>query len=90
MADSSNHRVQLLTPDGAHLKTIRSKGSGPGQFSYPYGVAVGGDGNWLVADNSNHRLQLLTPDGAHLKTIGSKGSGPGQSDSPYGMALAVC
>ena len=87
VVDSGNNRLQLLAPDGAHLKTIGSKGSGPGQFNNPYGVAVDGDGNWLVADYGNHRLQLLTPDGTHLKTIGSQGSGPGQFYNPTSVAV---
>jgi DNA-binding beta-propeller fold protein YncE len=91
VADSSNNnRLQLLASDGTHLQTIGSKGSGPGQFIGPSGVAVDGDGNWLVADTANHRLQLLTPDGTHLKTIGSRGSGPGQFNCPQGVALVVC
>merc|ERR1711865_931464 len=61
VVDSKNYRLQLLAPDGTHLKTIGSKGSGPGQFNRPSGVAVDSNGNWLVADSGNHRLQLLAP-----------------------------
>ena len=70
-----------------HLKTIGSRGSGPGQFKYPTSVAVDGNGNWLVADRNNNRLQLLAPGGTHLQTIGSEGSGPGQFNYPQGVAV---
>ena len=33
VVDQGNHRLQLLAPDGTHLKTIGSEGSGPGQFN---------------------------------------------------------
>ena len=46
VADTGNNRLQLLAPDGAHLKTIGSYGSAPGQFKDPFGVAVDGNGNW--------------------------------------------
>ena len=42
-ADKNNYslRLQLLTPDGTHLKTIGGGGSGPEQTKYPRGVARG-------------------------------------------------
>ena len=40
VVDTCNNRLQLLTPDGTHLKTIGSKGSGPGQFNCPCGMAL--------------------------------------------------
>ncbi|WP_420872105.1 hypothetical protein [Cohnella rhizosphaerae] len=30
-----------------------------GEFSYPRGVAIDGDGNLYVADSKNHRIQKL-------------------------------
>ena len=49
VADTGNNRLQLLTPDGAHLKTIGSEGSGPGQSKYSYGVAMNGDGSRRIS-----------------------------------------
>ena len=38
---ADNHRVQVLRlEDGSHVRTIGSKGSRPGQFGRPSGVAV--------------------------------------------------
>ena len=45
VAESNSNRLQLLTPDGTHPKTIGRYGSGPGQFDSPSGVAVDSDGN---------------------------------------------
>ena len=60
VADKDNHRVQMLRySDGAHVRTIGSKGSGNGQFSYPTGIAVDGDGRVAVCDWFNRRVQVL-------------------------------
>ncbi len=59
VADSRNHRVQKLDPDGRPLASIGGPGEGPGQFNEPWGVAVGADGSVYVADTWNHRVQKL-------------------------------
>ena len=56
VADEGNNRLQLLTPEGAHISTIASKGSGPGQFNSPKTVTFNADGNILLVDTHNHRL----------------------------------
>ena len=67
---------------------VGSKGSDPGQFRNPRGVAVDAEGNLVVADSSNRRVQVLRPDGSHVRTIGgSQGSGPGQFNIPCGVAV---
>jgi tripartite motif-containing protein 2/3/tripartite motif-containing protein 71 len=52
--------VQVLRySDGSHVRTIGSKGSGNGQFSYPYGVLIDGQGRIIVSEYGNYRIQLL-------------------------------
>ena len=38
-----------------------SQGTGPGQFGFPYGVALDAAGNVYVADDLNHRVVKLNP-----------------------------
>jgi DNA-binding beta-propeller fold protein YncE len=78
--------VQVLRySDGAHVRTIGSKGVGAGQFQYPTGVAFDAAGHIVVVEQDNHRVQVLRySDGAHVRTIGSYGSGNGQFYSPCG------
>jgi tripartite motif-containing protein 71 len=75
--------------DGAHIRTIGSKGSGNGQFAIGCcGVAFDSEGNLVVADCNNHRVQVLRySDGAHVRTIGSEGYGAGRFQLPVGVAF---
>ena len=46
VADPGNHRVQVLRySDGAHVRTIGSRGAGAGQFQNPSGVAFDATGH---------------------------------------------
>jgi DNA-binding beta-propeller fold protein YncE len=73
-------RVQVLRySDGAHVRTIGSRGSGNGQLNYAKGIAVDGEGNVAVFDSGNARVQVFRlSDGAYVRTSGSRGSGNGQ------------
>lgn len=54
---SLNDRVQAFTTDGKYLFGIGSTGDGPGEFSYPHGMAVDSNGDLYVADAGNQRIQ---------------------------------
>ena len=62
-------------------------------FSNPWGVAVDGDGNVIVADQSNHRIRKITPAGEVTTLAGStQGFQDGQGaaamfSSPWGVAV---
>ena len=67
-----NHRVVVITAEGQVVRTLGSKGSGPGQLRAPATVAVDGGGNVLVADSGNNRLVVFCSDGTstHFATHG--------------------
>ena len=88
VADTNNHRVQVLTNALAYSSQFGSSGAGNGQFANPRGVAVDGAGNRWVADTENNRVQVFTSAGAYSSQFGSSGAGNGQFDSPYGVAVA--
>jgi DNA-binding beta-propeller fold protein YncE len=61
--------IRVFAPDGTHLATWGSSGSGPGQLSAPYRLAFGPDGTLFVADRGNGRIQRIRPDGTFLAPL---------------------
>lgn len=71
IADSGNHRIRQVQPDGTIVTIAGSIFGGYGgdgklpsqaQFNIPYGVAMAPGGVLLVADRDNHRLrQFMVP-----------------------------
>ncbi len=65
MADYGRDRVVKLAPDGRLLLSWGGRGSGPGEFVGPKGVAIDpSSGRLYVADTGNARVQRLAPDGS--------------------------
>lgn len=92
VADSYNHRIRKITPDG-QVSTLAGDGNhgfrdGPGasaEFGYPTGIAVDRIGNLYVADVDNNRVRKITPDG-FVSTLAGVGE-PGYSDGPGNLTL---
>jgi tripartite motif-containing protein 71 len=66
VADTGNARVLKQSAAGATVLTIGAKGSAPGEFVEPAGVAEGADGTLYVADVGNSRAQSFTAAGKPL------------------------
>jgi len=60
----------------------------PGRVHQPRGVAVGPNGNVVVADFGNSRIQEITPSGEFVRKWGSQGELPGQFKEPCAVAVA--
>ena len=64
-----------------------SQGTGPGQFGFPYGVALDAAGNVYVADDLNHRVVKLTPAARRSPARGAATARkPGQLAFPRAIA----
>ncbi len=61
-----NSRVLKFAADGALLATWGSRGTGPGEFDLPHGIAIDERGRVLVADRSNARVQVFDASGRYL------------------------
>ncbi len=67
VADTNNHSIRKITPEGT-VTTIAGSGSsgyanGSGTdalFNGPKGIALGSDGRLYVSDTLNHRIRVLT------------------------------
>jgi tripartite motif-containing protein 71 len=86
VADSGNNRIERFNLEGGEVMAWGTKGSGPGQFSYPRGLAAN-EHEVLVADDDNHRIEKFNPEGAYETSAGSQGTGAGQFGFPYGVSL---
>ena len=87
VADCFNHRLQVLTAEGAFIATVGSQGSQPLQFRYPHGVAVDHNGKIFVSEDSGHRVQVLNADLTYSHCFGSKGAQPGKFVVPCGITI---
>jgi len=82
VADSFNHRIRKIQPDGT-VSTLAGSGTlgfadGAGmtsQFNLPTGVTVGSAGTVYVADQNNHRIRKIT-----IQSHPSDFDGDGQGD----------
>lgn len=61
-----NARVLEYNQKGERVRQWGTKGTGPGQFNQPHGIAVDNEGIVYVADRNNARLQRFDLDGKYL------------------------
>ena len=86
VTDRNNHRIQVFSSNGTHLRSFGSKGNQPGQFDEPTGIAFL-NGNILVVDRNNHRLQILSSQGEFLSQFGERGILDHQLNLPLGLSI---
>jgi DNA-binding beta-propeller fold protein YncE len=90
--DQYTCRIIKLTSGGQFVTKWGTKGTGDGQFSAVYGMAVDNNGYIYVAETPsgqvyNNRIQKFTTDGQFVTKWGSTGSGDGQFMYPNGIAV---
>ena len=62
----TNARIVKFTKDGKFIKAWGKKGTGPGEFDAPHGLAMDSQGRLFVADRSNSRIQIFDQDGKFI------------------------
>lgn len=103
VADSGNHALRRIAPDG-RVSTVAGNGErgsrdGSGraaQFNEPMGVAVAADGSVYVADFGNHTVRRVSTTGVVSTVAGTAGQGgfadgdasTGRLRSPMDLAFA--
>jgi hypothetical protein len=100
VADTGNHAIRRVTPDG-RVATIAGSGEpgladGPGasaRFNGPVGIALDPSGRLIVADTYNDRIRAVWPDGRVETIAGGPPGGPLEGparevafDTPAGVA----
>ena len=59
VSDTQGYRIEVFTTQGAFVTAWGTRGSAPGEFIQPRGVAVGPGGRIYVADTWNDRIQVF-------------------------------
>ncbi len=76
VADNNNHRIQKFDSSGVFVLKFGANsgdgtsGTGEGEFSFPFGIAVDSSGNIYVADTNNSRIQIFDSSGNFTKMFG--------------------
>jgi sugar lactone lactonase YvrE len=63
---SGTHRILKFSKEGKLIKTWGKRGSGPGEFETPHGLAMDSRGRLFVADRNNNRIQIFDQDGKFI------------------------
>jgi DNA-binding beta-propeller fold protein YncE len=71
---NGNSRIMKFASDGRFLATWGSKGSVPGQFMGPHGLAFDSKGRLYVADRGNNRVTVFDQRGKQLDEMTQFGS----------------
>jgi DNA-binding beta-propeller fold protein YncE len=87
VVDSKRHAVAVYSRDGEELFVIGKRGIGPGEFNFPYDVALGPGGMIVVMDSGNFRVQIFDGDGKFIQMFGDVGSDPGLFARPKGISV---
>ncbi len=78
VVDRGENVLRKLTPTGTLLTSWGGRGSNPGEFRFPNGIAVDAMERVYVADTENGRVQKFTESGTFLVAWGMGGNGPGE------------
>ena len=73
VSDTGNFRIQVFTANGRYLRSVGEYGNGPAQFTWPFDLALDGDGNIYLADDKEETLTKLSPSGEQLWRRGGLG-----------------
>ena len=87
VADTDNHRIQVLNKDLTYSHSFGKRGSLPEQFNLPYDVTFDNEGYLYVADRCNHCIKKFTSTGQYISTFSSCGSNPGQIRYPSSIII---
>lgn len=69
VADTGNHRIQVLDGLGNALTSYGSQGGAAGQFRSPWDLAADSTGRIAVSDTGNNRIQWLTYNGSSFSYV---------------------
>lgn len=84
--DTGAHACVMFDASGHRVGTIGGKGTSPGQFNFPAGLALKPGIGAIVADSMNFRVQLIGDEGQSQVAFGQKGDAAGDFAMPRDVA----
>lgn len=84
--DQGDPSVRIWNAKLEQIGIFGERGTGPGQFGVPKGIAADEFGRILVSEALPHRFQVFHPNGTCLMTLGEKGSAPQQFNTVDSIA----
>jgi DNA-binding beta-propeller fold protein YncE len=82
-----NTRVQVLAPDGSHVRFIGDWGIEPGQFFRPKGIAVSEQNEVYVSDSYLGVIQVFSREGPFLGVVGDAAGNLLKFTTPVGITI---
>lgn len=67
--DYKDAQIKVFNKHGHFVRSIGTKGSGPGELSSPYTISISHKNEILVQDLNNHKLLFFKPNGDLVKEI---------------------
>lgn len=83
VSESSNIRVQKITPSGETLSLIGGVGSD--ELKKPTDILVDNQNQLWISDFIKNEILIYSRDGQLIKSIGKEGNGPGEFNGPWGL-----
>lgn len=87
VADTYGGRLEKFNENGVYVRSVATKGEGPGQLRQPDGIAIAPGGNVFVTDWEDDKVVEYGQGGKYIRQFGSMGSGPGQLQHPAGITV---
>ena len=81
--------LELITmlKDDIFLSQFDTKGSGPGQLSYPLGIVIDDNSLMYITELDNHCISIFTTDGQFVQYFRGQHSSVVQFNYPYGITF---
>lgn len=77
VSDALQNKIFALDLNGSLLFSFGGPGDGEGNFNLPVSIAIGSDGDIVVADSFNARIQIFHESGAFKMSFGRRGDAAG-------------
>jgi DNA-binding beta-propeller fold protein YncE len=85
--DAALHSLIVFDMTGSERRRLGRRGTGPGEFNFPAGLACRAPLGVAVADSMNFRVQVLDESGAPVHAFGQKGDAAGDFALPRDVAV---